>query len=180
MIDDTIKKDINETEEKPAVVETVKEPDVVDVDLGFVERKRFRINGDYSRMLELNVSDMNIFSRMKTGYPKLKTLVKEAQEKVQSIPDDLEDTEATLGAMADCLEDIDKKMRDLIDYIFDSNVSEICAPSGNMYDPVGGEWRFERIIDKISTLYANGLHAEFNKMKNRVETKTGKYTKKKK
>ena len=72
MIDDTIKKDaeqvITEPKEiKPEVKEEVKEPDVVDVDLGFVEKKRFRIAGDYNRMLELNVSDLNIFARLKEG-----------------------------------------------------------------------------------------------------------------
>ena len=82
--------------------------------------------------------------------------------------------------MADALTEIDNKMRDIIDFIFDTNASEICAPSGNMFDPVGGQYRFERILDKLTTLYANGLNAEFNQIKNRVESKTSKYTKKSK
>ena len=69
-------------------------------------------------------------------------------------------------------------MRKIIDFIFDTNASEVCAPSGNMFDPVGGQWRFERIIDKLSDLYANGLNNEFKQLKNRVESKTAKYTKK--
>lgn len=179
MIDDTIKKDTTIEESAKEVVTKIAEPEVTDVDLGFVEKKKFRINGDFNRMLELNVSDLNIASRLSSGYPKLKTLLTEAQERITSIPDDLED-EKVLASMADALTDIDKKMRDIIDYIFDTNASEICAPSGNMFDPVGGQWRFERIIDKLTSLYANGLNSEFNQIKSRVEKKASKYTKKKK
>lgn len=185
MIDDTIKKDAEQViaepkEIKPEVKEEVKEPDVIDVDLGFVEKKKFRINGDFNRMLELNVSDLNVFSRLKTDYPKLDKLLKEAQEKITSIPEDKEDDVVFLGKLADTLDDIDAQMRTLIDHIFDTNASAICAPSGNMFDPVGGQWRFERIIDKLTTLYANGLNAEFNKIKTNVEKRVSKYTDKKK
>ena len=191
MIDDTIKKDtevkdeVKETEEvvdekvvEPEVKTTpIKEPEVEDVDLGFVEKKRFRIAGDYNRMLELNVSDLNITTRLSTGYPKLKALLKEAQEKITSLPDE-EDDEKALAELSARLTDIDNKMREIIDYVFDTNASEVCAPSGNMFDPVGGQYRFERIIDTLVTLYTTGLDKEFQQIKNRVETKTNKYTKK--
>ena len=146
MVDDTIKKN--------------QDQDVVDVDLGFVEKRKFRICGDYNRILELNVSDLNIAQRLREGYPKLKDLLKKAQDKITSIPD-TDDIEADLGNIADSLTEIDKEMREIIDYIFDTNASEVCAPSGNMFDPVGGQFRFERIIDKVTTLYTNGLNSEF-------------------
>lgn len=180
MIDDTIKKDAVIEEPAKEVVTKIAEPEVTDVDLGFVEKKKFRINGDFNRMLELNVSDLNIISRLNTAYPKLKALLIEAQEKITSIPESSDDSDIPLKEIANHLEDIDKKMRELIDYIFDTNASEICAPSGNMFDPVGGQWRFERIIDKLTSLYANGLNSEFNQIKSRVEKKASKYTKKKK
>lgn len=169
MIDDTIKKDNQE-----------QDSNIVDIDLGFVEKKKFRINGDFNRMLELNVSDLNVFARLKEGYPKLKELLLEAQAKIESIPDEGDDEGEMIAKIADTLTEIDKKMRGLIDYIFDTNASEICAPSGNMYDPVNGEWRYVRIIDTLSSLYTNGLNAEFDKMKKNVEKRTSKYTKKKK
>ena len=80
MIDDTIKKDNQEQDNN-----------IVDINLGFVEKKKFRINGDFNRMLELNVSDLNVFARLKEGYPKLKELLLEAQAKIESIPDDGDD-----------------------------------------------------------------------------------------
>lgn len=163
------------TEIKKDVETKVNEPDVIDVDLGFVEKRRFRIMGDYNRMLELNVSDLNIFARLEKGYEELKALGKSAQEKINAIPDD---ENMDLSGVATTLTEIDAEMRKIIDYIFDTNASEVCAPSGNMFDPVDGEFRFERIIDKLSTLYTNGLNAEFAKMKNKVENKARKYIKK--
>ena len=65
-----------------------------------------------------------------------------------------------------------------IDFIFDSNVSEICAPTGNMFDPVDGTYRFERIIDKLTGFYTTGLDNEFKKVKNRVENKAKQHIKK--
>lgn len=175
MIDDTIKKDIKETEEKPVEKQ---DNEIVDVDLGFVEKKKFRINGDYNRMLELNVSDLNIFSRLEKGYEQLKALGKKAQENIANIPDG-EDA-GDLSSISFTLTEIDGEMRKIIDYIFDTNASEVCVPSGNMFDPVNGQFRFERIIDTLTSLYSNGLRSEFTKMKNNVEKKTSKYSKKKK
>lgn len=179
MIDDTIKKDVKLQNEEPAVDLKAKEPDVVDVDLGFVEKKRFRIAGDYNRMLELNVSDLNVFVRLKEGYPKLQVLLTEAQQKVAEIPDNMEDADEFIGKIADALEYIDKEMRGLIDFIFDADVSRVVAPSGNMYDPVNGQYRFERVLDIVTGLYSTGLNTEFNKMKTTVEKKAAKYRKKK-
>lgn len=167
MIDDSIKKD----------TEQVVDQEITDVNLGFVEKKKFRIGGDSRRILELNVSDLNILSRLKVGYPKLNTLFDEAQKKITEIPDDLS-KEELIGELADRLTEIDKDMRETIDYIFDTNASEVCAPSGNMYDPVGGQLRYMRVLDTLTGLYTNGLHAEFDKMKNRVEKRAEKYTKK--
>lgn len=187
MIDDTIKKDVELQNEEPEVdnqvtdlvpAKDVKEPDVIDVDLGFVEKKRFRIAGDYNRMLELPVSDLNVYARLNASYPKLQKLLDEARKKVDSISEG--DSPDLLGTIADALTYIDTEMRNLIDYIFDAEVSKVVAPSGNMFDPIGGQYRFERVLDIVTGLYTNNLNEEFNKMKNRVNKKTSKYTKGKK
>ena len=158
-------------------VTKLNEPDVIDVDLGYVEKRRFRIMGDYNRMLELNVSDLNIFSRLEAGYAQLKALGKKAQESVDKIPSE-DDKEQNFSGIANTLTEIDAEMRKIVDFIFDTNASEVCVPSGNMFDPVDGQFRFEHIIDKLTSLYATGLNAEFKKMQNNVDKRTSKYTKK--
>ena len=150
-------------------------PDIQDVDLGFVEKKKFRIAGDYNRMLELNVSDMNIYSRYTQAYPKLKQFAEDACKKVETINVDDDDA---MEKIADFLTDIDSQMREQIDFIFDTNASEVCAPSGNMFDPINGEFRFEHIIGVLSKLYTTGFEDEIAKFKNRTSKHTSKYTKK--
>lgn len=156
--------------EKPEVAS-----DIQDIDLGFVEKKKFRIAGDYNRMLELNVSDMNIYSRYVKAYPQLQEFAKNASEKVQKID---VDSDNAMTDIASFLEEIDVEMRKLIDYIFDTNASEACAPSGNMFDPVNGEFRFEHIIGTLSKLYTTGFEDEISKFKNKTAKHTSKYTKK--
>ena len=54
--------------------------DIVDLDLSAIRKKRFRVDGDDSKILELNTSDLNILPRLKESYPKLQELSKQAAE----------------------------------------------------------------------------------------------------
>lgn len=155
------------------------EPVDVDVtDIHVSQRRSFRIDGDNDRRIYLDISDMNVITRLNEAYPKMKASAIEASDRLSGI-DDSEDANI-LEELAKALKDIDKGMREQIDYVFDAPVSDACAPKGTMYDPYNGQFRFEHIIDVLSTLYANNLSSEFNKMKAKVSAKTAKYTKRKK
>ena len=165
-------------DEKKAITKPITEPEITDVNLGFVEKKKFRINGDNDRVLELNVSDMNIASRLSEVYPKLLAFVDDVKNQTNKALADTGDDSEQLAEMAKFLTDIDAKMRELIDYVFDSNVSEVCAPTGNMFDPVNGEYRYEHIINVVANLYTNGLNKELDAIKKKAAKHTSKYTKK--
>ena len=153
------------------------EEKLIDISLEPIRKKKFRIDGDNSRILELNPSDLGIISRYKEVYPKLEALGKKIEEEM---PEELEDESDidSITKTADFLADIDKDMRDCVDYIFDSNVSEICVPNGTMYDPFAGKLRFEHIIEVLITLYEDTITKEFKKTQNRVKKYTNKYVKK--
>lgn len=159
--------------EVPEVPATPK--DVIDVDLSIVKKKKFRINGDNTKILELNVSDMGIVSRLDETYTKLMDL----QDKVASLAEINEEANdrEILSSTAKKLTEIDEEMRNLLDYIFQSNVSEICGSEGSMYDPIEGTFRYEHIISTLVKLYENNLNAEFAKMKKNISKHTAKYTK---
>ena len=152
--------------------------DIIDVDLSIVKKKKFRINGDNSKILELNVSDMGIVSRLDETYSKLMDL----QDKVASLADINEEANdrEILSSTAKKLNEIDGEMRDLLDYIFQSNVSEICGSEGSMYDPIEGTFRYEHIISTLTKLYENNLNSEFAKIKKNISKHTAKYTKSRK
>ena len=143
--------------------------DIIDIDLSAIKKKRFRINGDNDKILELNTSDMHILSRLDEVYPKLNAL----QEKVGRISD-TSSADSDTKENAVTLRSVDNEMRELIDFVFDSNVSEVCAGEGSMYDPIDGMFRFEYIMDALMKLYDTNLTLEFKKMKNRIN----KYAKK--
>lgn len=149
------------------------------IDLSATRKKRFNINrgaGD-NGVLELNTSDMNTIVRLRDDYPKLIKLANKVTTLQSKIEGETEEEELT--RMANTIESIDSEMRTLVDHIFDSNVSEICAVNGSMYDLFNGKFRFEHIIEKLSQLYGTNMKAEFNAVKARIQKHTGKYTKKK-
>ena len=161
------------TEEKNIPAE---EP--IDIDLSVTRRKNFRINGDNNRIVSLNTSDMGIFARLNDEYPKLKQLSLDAQNLLPDEFDTEDGAENAVGMLAK-LRDIDAELRAGVDYIFDSNVCEVCAPDGTLYDPFDGKFRFEHIIEVLTGLYEGNLTSEFKKMTARINKHTGKYTKKK-
>lgn len=161
-----------------ALVDTHTNDNIIDIDLSATRKKRFRINGDNNRILELDTSDFSIIKRLNTIYPKLNKLMQEAAQ-VMSVDDgDDVSAEESIAKASDALTDIDNKMREYLDELFDTNVSEVCAPSGSMYDPFAGKFRYEHIIETLSSLYENNFNREFNLMRERVQKHTDKYTRK--
>lgn len=148
------------------------------IDLTATRRKRFHVNRDAGNggILELNTSDMGIISRLEQLYPRLQKLSQEAA--VQKLGQQETEDKDILAQTVEALNVIDAEMRNIIDEIFDSNVSEVCAPQGTMVDPFNGEFRFEHIINKISELYETNVNTEFKKMAANIKKKTSKYTKK--
>ena len=155
--------------------------DIVDVSLSGARKKKIRIDGDDNRILELNTSDLNLIVRLREVYPQLTSLSNDAFSNwTEKEISDSENTDfmsnPTVSKITELLKETDAKMRELIDYIFDSNVSEVCAPSGSMYDPVGGKLRYEHIVDCLSSLYEKDISTEMKKISKRVQKHTDKYT----
>lgn len=151
---------------------------VIDISINGISRKRYRINGDDNKILELNPTDFNFTVRMNEAYPKLLECEKKVTELSNSInPDDEMDT---LNNFAQTLDKINKEMCEQVDYVFDSNVSEICCDGGSMYDFIDGFMRYEIIFDSLMKLYDSNLTAEAKNIQKRVQQHTTKYTKKRK
>lgn len=156
--------------------------DIQDINLSVIRKKRFRVDGDDNRILELNTSDLNILARLKDAYPKLIAIADNAFKDLPQV-DTSEEVDfinsAETAELIDSLKKADSEMRELVDYIFDSNVSEVCAPSGSMYDPINGQFRFEHIINVLAALYETDVEKEMGAIAARVKKHTGKYSKRK-
>ena len=145
------------------------ENNIIDIDLSAIKKKRFRINGDNDLIIELNTSDMGIVNRINDALPKLNAL----QDKAAKLGVEVEG-EDLLASSAKTLKSIDKEMRELVDFIFDADVSSKCAKDGSMYDLLDGSFRYEIILEKLTSLYAERINMEYKKLKQRVN----KYAKK--
>lgn len=156
---------------------------IIDIDFSIIAKQKFRIDGDDNRILELNTSDLSVVTRLSETYPKLEALqekVSQIGEQANAVSSEDENAMSQLNSLGDGLSEIDKEMRDFIDYIFDSNVCEVCSPQGSMYDPIGGGLRYEHIINTLVDLYSTTISAEMRKTKSAMNSHTAKYTGKKK
>ena len=144
---------------------------IIDIKIGGIQRKRYRINGDDSKIIELNPSDFNITVRLNEAYPKLAKCESRIVELNAS-----GDNEDNLESFAKTLSELDNEMRELIDYIFDSQVSDICCDGGSMYDLIDGYMRYEIIVDNLVKLYEDNISKESKKIQKRIKSHTSKYT----
>ena len=151
-------------------VAKTKDKNVVNLDLQEIARTKIWVNGDCTRVLELNLSDMGVMSRLQDAYPKLDELTEEVKNLASK-------EDATNEEIVETFKKINQQMKDIVDKIFDFPVSDICCDGGSMYDPIGGQLRFEYIIDKLSKLYESSLNEEFKRMQAKVNKHTAKYTK---
>ena len=149
------------------------EDKILDIDLSETAKQRFRIDGDNDRIVLLNISDMGVVKRLTKIYPKLEKLANEAS---LEIPEDADDLQA-MTLTGDKVEEIDQKMRALLNEIFDSDVDHACAPDGTMFDLFNGRFRFEIIIDRLGKLYGDNFNSELEKAKKHIKKHTGKYVK---
>lgn len=147
------------------------------LDFSPIAKKHFCIDNDESRSFDLDTSDLTIINRLNDGINRLN----DCEIHVQAILDGVNLTEDEdlhdYKLIGDRLAAVDKEMRSIIDYIFDAPVSAACAPSGSMFDPFGGQFRFEFIIDVLVQQYSDNVNAEYKKMDERLKKHTQKYKK---
>ena len=152
-----------------------KENAPINIDLTPIKRTPISINGDNNRTLYLNTTDIGLVTRLSELYPKVEELQKQFNELEIKLDDEGDITEDTFNQVGKAVKEIDEKMREYVDEIFDSNVSEICAPDGNMFDPINGYYRFEYIIDALATVYSDEIERNIKGRKEQISKYTAKY-----
>lgn len=154
--------------------------EVLSLDLGAIEKRKIWVNSDQSRVIELNLSDMGIVDRFITANKNLQKLADEVTSLSEIVVNEDDNNEEALEQVTTKLKELDRKMRDEIDFLFDSKVSDVCVPTGTMYDPHGGKFTFEHVIEGLIDLYTDSIQDEFSKVQKNVAKHTAKYTNKKK
>ena len=107
--------------------------------------KEFMINDDPSRVIRFNPADYGIIERFDKARKEIAAEVDKIQEDINIKPDGSAE-EDDLGEAADLLDRTNKLIRDKIDYIFDSPVSDIAFGRQSPLSSVKGLPLFERFI----------------------------------
>lgn len=165
------------------MIEEVKDKNVINLDLSETARTKIWVNGDNTRILELNLTDMGIVARAKDAKDKLDELQEEANSLASSdVPDSIEteEDEKKVDEAIEKFRAINQKMKDLVDGIFDYPVCDVCCDGGSMYDPINGQYRYDYIIDKLMKLYGDQWEKEKKLRKQQMVHYTAKYTKSRK
>lgn len=155
---------------------------IIDINIKGINKKRYRINGDDRLILKLNPTDLNFVARLSDALPKLNSFQTQSEELSnmfnQSSTNSTELNESEITHIGTKLREIDTEMKQIIDDLFDTNVSEICCGNSSMYDPIEGEPRYMVIVNSLMTLYNSNIEAEGKKIQKRMKSHTAKYTNK--
>ena len=148
-------------------------------------RKRFAIDGDPDRVIELNTTDLGIIKRLREALPKLQELERKiSQIDASGLIEESGFNGEKTKEFTEQVESMHNEMKTLINGVFDEDVIDKCMPrGGTLLDPVTDgettEVRYMVIINDLSSAYEEDLSAEMNKVANKRNQHTGKYTKKK-
>ena len=123
-----------------------------------------------TKQLLIDLGDFNILTRLKSSYDKLESITMNASEKLS------QDTE-NMDAIIDTLDDLDTEMKACIDYIFDTNVSEVCVGNGSIVSMYNGKFFFETIMEGLARLCGETVSFEYKKMEQRIKKRTQKFIK---
>ena len=115
------------------------------------------------RVIWINLSDINILSRVDDAYKNINKYMKKLEET------QIKDTDQTIKA----LKNADKYIRDQVNYIFDYDVSDAVFGKTFATADVGGRPYIQAFLDAIAPIIENKL----KKYASNISKYTDKYTK---
>lgn len=116
--------------------------------------KRLAINGDESRVIVVNPTDMGLVSRYREKLPE-----------IEKINIDSENSE-------EIMQILDSKVREFVDYIIGSKVSDVVFGTANCISMADGKMLFENFMTAYMEFMNPEIKAEYERSRKRVEKYT--------
>lgn len=157
-------------------------PETISIHVRGASKKRFTIDGDPNKIIELNTSDLDILGRLQDGLAKLQANMDKVMQLRTDKLDSKDVDDEYVKNFTEGLRACDKEMREIVDTIFNSKVADVCDGGGTMYDPIkeaDSDPRYKVIIDDLIPLYNDDIAEQAKTMSARQAAYTKKYTKKK-
>lgn len=147
---------------------------MANINFGFDTKKSFTIDGDENRVIYLDTADVGIVKRFNDSISQ----INELEKKWEKLTDMSTDNEGDYVDFTTLFAEVERDIRDIIDRIFDSPVSDTILGNSSAFSPVGGNYKFEQIINTLIGLYEADIKNEADKInKAHISKHTAKYTK---
>lgn len=132
--------------------------------------KEFTVNGDKNRIVRFNPADINLLDRFDQA---VKTIEIEQNKLKEDI--ELKENGEAIEESEEALEVIrraNKLIKDQIDFIFDSKVSEVIFGNQSPMSTVNGRPLFERVFDAIKPILEKEIVSEQEASQKRINKYT--------
>ncbi len=124
-------------------------------------KRKYAIDGDESKILEIDLQDMAIMSRIKPAMERINRIKSNWQDLQDIDPENMSDEETEkLEAAYDKSE---REIREAIDYLFDANVCEVLLGDMSAFTPVDGRLKYDIVISALSEQYESRIKKEMSK-----------------
>ena len=146
-------------------------------------KQTIQLNGNPEKVIELDLGDSNIITRLSEGTDKIEELVKERQNLHELLANGNDSDESNISYyknLAGKFKELENAMRKIINDIFDFDVCTPFLGTSSVFSIKNGEFAFERIINSLMGLYEDSIRKESNNLKQRLSKHTDKYLKNKK
>lgn len=127
--------------------------------------KEFSINGDESKVIRFNPTDVAIIERFAQAEKNMTTYMEKIKDyKIDESKDDLE----KLRAEAEAQKEARLFICEQVDYIFDNPVSLVVFGNQSPLSPVGGKLLFERFLDCVKPVIEADVKKENEASQKRI------------
>ncbi len=144
--------------------------DIKNLNFGLPKRKRFTIDGDENRIVELDTGDTGILAR----WNGVQEWLEKAAQELEELSAGAQDEEQAMYTSRRFAE-INNGARERLNHLFDADVCTPIAGNGALIRLVNGEPLFMMIVDTLLPLYEADIKAEYEKSKRRIAKHTAKY-----
>lgn len=131
--------------------------------------KTYEINGDPERVIRIDTSDYGLMERFRQAEKNLNTIAQKYQNLIFAPNDSPEDkTEAAISTMTE----FDREIKQEIDRIFNSSVSEVVFGNASSLSTRNGVPLYERFMNAVIPIIKADLEAEEKKSEKRIRKYT--------
>lgn len=145
-------------------------------------KQTIQLNGNPEKVIELDLGDSNIITRLSEGTDKIENLVNERQNLHELLANGNDSDESNTGYyknLASKFKELENSMREIINEIFEYDVCTPFLGTSSVFSIKNGEFAFEKIINSLMGLYSDSIRKESNNLKQRLAKHTDKYLNKK-